>query len=177
MYANNIWSMQKTTLLSKVFPTELLLGSHTFKNSRCLQRMYTEKRAKLPHNVFISQALTTLPILSFCPASLPLLVQMGVHWSSQMQKKYRKLCVSLRDSCAFTNRNNTSTNKTDKSHIHLHTSIFFFFQCLEHSLDRWQFLLTKPSYLENCCNLPLFMVLLTNNIPPSIHYASEFFPS
>lgn len=28
--------------------------------------------------------------------------------------------------CAFTNRNNTSTNKTDKSHIHLHTSIFFF---------------------------------------------------
>lgn len=126
MYANNIWSMQKTTLLSKVFPTELLLGSHTFKNSRCLQWMYTEKRAKLPHNVFISQALTTLPILSFCPASLPLLGQMGVHWSSQMQKKYRKLCVSLRDSCAFTNRNNTSTNKTDKSHIHLHTSIFFF---------------------------------------------------
>lgn len=126
MYANNIWSMQKTTLLSKVFPTEVLLDSHTFKNSRCLQWTYTEKRAKLPHNVFISQALTTLPILSFCPASLPLLVQMGVHWSSQMQKKYRKLCVSLRDSCAFTNRNNTSTNKTDKSHIHLHTSIFFF---------------------------------------------------
>lgn len=126
MYANNIWSMQKTTLLSKVFPTEVLLDSHTFKNSRCLQWMYTEKRAKLPHNVFISQALTTLPILSFCPASLPLLVQMGVHWSSQMQKKYRKLCVSLRDVHLLTETIHLLTKLINPTFIYTLLFIFFF---------------------------------------------------